>query len=129
MEQARRVAFLGVLVIGVVVGVASAVAEMGEAVAVPLKLESVLGRDVTTTPEGDAGRIIDLLVDRDGSVRAAVVEFGGFLGIGTRKIAIEWQAFRFSGRAIAVEVSREQMRAAPEYKSSDKAPLVKATSE
>ena len=129
MEQARRVAFFGVLVIGVVVGVASAVAEMGEAVAVPLKLESVLGRDVTTTPEGDAGRIIDLLVDRDGSVRAAVVEFGGFLGIGTRKIAIEWQAFRFSGRAIAVEVSREQVRAAPEYKSSDKPPLVKATSE
>ncbi len=129
MEQARRVAFLGVLVIGVVVGVASAVAEMGEAVAVPLKLESVLGRDVATTPEGDAGRIIDLLVDRDGSVRAAVVEFGGFLGIGTRKIAIEWQAFRFSGRAIAVEVSREQVRAAPEYKSGDKSPLVKATSE
>ena len=129
MEQARRVAFFGVLVIGVVVGVASAVAEMGEAVAVPLKLESVLGRDVATTPEGDAGRIIDLLVDRDGSVRAAVVEFGGFLGIGTRKIAIEWQAFRFSGRAIAVEVSREQVRAAPEYKSGDKSPLVKATSE
>jgi PRC-barrel domain protein len=129
MEQARRVAFLGVLVIGVVVGVASAGAEMGEAVAVPLKLESVLGRDVATTPEGDAGRIIDLLVDRDGSVRAAVVEFGGFLGIGTRKIAIEWQAFRFSGRAIAVEVSREQVRAAPEYKSGDKSPLVKATSE
>ena len=129
MEQARRVAFLGVLVIGVVVGVASAGAEMGEAAAVPLKLESVLGRDVATTPEGDAGRIIDLLVDRDGSVRAAVVEFGGFLGIGTRKIAIEWQAFRFSGRAIAVEVSREQVRAAPEYKGGDKSPLVKATSE
>ncbi|MFZ0849227.1 MAG: PRC-barrel domain-containing protein [Hyphomicrobiaceae bacterium] len=129
MEQARRVAFLGVLVIGVVVGVASAGAEMGEAAAVPLKLESVLGRDVATTPEGDAGRIIDLLVDRDGSVRAAVVEFGGFLGIGTRKIAIEWQAFRFSGRAIVVEVSREQVRAAPEYKSGDKSPLVKATSE
>ena len=128
MEQARRVAFLGVLVIGVVVGVASAGAEM-EAAAVPLKLESVLGRDVATTPEGDAGRIIDLLVDRDGSVRAAVVEFGGFLGIGTRKIAIEWQAFRFSGRAIVVEVSREQVRAAPEYKSGDKSPLVKATSE
>jgi len=129
MEQARRVAFLGVLVMGVVVGAASAVAEMGEAAAVPVKLESVLGRDVTTTPEGDAGRIIDLLVDRDGSVRAAVVEFGGFLGIGTRKIAIEWQAFRFSGRAIAVEVSREQVRTAPEYKSRDIPPVVKATSE
>jgi predicted O-methyltransferase YrrM len=129
MERAKRVASVGVLVIGLLVRVAGAAAQMGEAAAVPVKLESVLGRDVTTMPEGDAGRIIDLLVDRDGSVRAAVVEFGGFLGIGTRKIAIEWQAFRFSGRAIAVEVSREQVRAAPEYKSRDVPPVVKATSE
>ncbi len=97
-----------------------------EAAAPPPKLESVLGRDVATAPDGDAGRIIDLLVDRDGTVRAAVVEFGGFLGIGTRKIAIEWPAFRFSGRAIAVDVSREQVRAAPEYKSSEYPALVRA---
>ena len=100
-----------------------------EASAAPLKLESVLGRDVATSADGDAGRIIDLLVDRDGSVRAAVVEFGGFLGIGTRKVAIEWSAFRFSGRSIAVDVSREQIRAAPDYKATDVNSLVRATSD
>ena len=104
-------------------------AEEGQASAVPSKLESVLGRDVATAAEGDAGRIIDLLVDRDGTVRAAVVEFGGFLGIGTRKVAIEWAAFRFSGRSIAVDVSREQIRAAPEYKATDSTSLVRATNE
>jgi hypothetical protein len=40
--------------------------------------------------EGDSGRIIDLLSDRNGKLKAAVVEMGGFLGIGTRKIAIDW---------------------------------------
>jgi predicted O-methyltransferase YrrM len=104
-------------------------AEESQASAVPFKLESVLGRDVASAPDGDAGRIIDLLVDRDGTVRAAVVEFGGFLGIGTRKIAIEWSAFRFAGRSIAVDVSREQIRGAPDYKANDMTSLVRATSE
>jgi PRC-barrel domain len=104
-------------------------AEEGQASAVPLKLESVLGRDVSTSPEGDGGRIIDLLVDRNGTVRAAVVEFGGFLGIGTRKVAIEWSAFRFFKRSIAVDVSREQIRATPEYKATESTSLVRATNE
>jgi hypothetical protein len=129
-KRIPRAASLCAVAVGLTASVvlASASEDTG-APAVPLKLESVLGRDVSTAPDGDAGRIIDLLVDRDGTVRAAVVEFGGFLGIGTRKIAIEWQAFRFSGRAISVEVTRDQVRAAPEYKSKERPPLVKAITE
>src|SRR5262245_63897655 len=99
----QRTAFLCALVLGLlgVVALATA-AEEGQASAAPLKLESVLGRDVSSS-DGDGGRIIDLLVDRDGGVRDAVVEFGGFLGIGTSKIAIEWQAFGFLGRVFIVE--------------------------
>jgi hypothetical protein len=87
------------------------------------RLESILGRDVKTFREGDGGRVIDLLVDARGEVRAAVVEFGGFLGIGTRKIVVEWSAFRFAGDQITVDVSRDQLRAAPEYKAGA-APVV-----
>lgn len=87
------------------------------------KLDSVLGRDVTTAREGDGGRIVDLLVDEKGQVRAAVVEFGGFLGIGTRKIAVDWAAFSFSQSTISVAVSRDQLRTASEFKPSE-APFV-----
>ena len=62
------------------------------------QLESLLGREVRTQAEGDSGRIIDLLTSRDGKLQAAVVEMGGFLGIGTRKIAIDWRAFSFPTR-------------------------------
>jgi len=82
-------------------------------------LESVLGKDVATLREGDSGRVIDLLIDRDGNIRAAVVEFGGFLGIGTRKVAIDWAAFQFAGKLIFVDVTRDQLRAAAEYKTSE----------
>jgi len=86
-------------------------------------LGSVLGRDVTTAGEGDSGRIVDLLVDEEGRVRAAGVEFGGFLGIGTRKIAVDWSAFSFSPSKITVAVSRDQLRAASEFQTNS-APFV-----
>jgi predicted O-methyltransferase YrrM len=129
MEQASKRWVLGSAVLISVLAAGDWARAAEETATPPPKLESVLGRDVTTAPDGDAGRIIDVLVDRDGSVRAAVVEFGGFLGIGTRKIAIEWPAFRFTGNAIAVDVSREQVRAAPDYKSSEYPALVRATND
>jgi len=51
-------------------------------------VRSVLGIEVRSSHEKNIGRIIDLLTDPSRGVVAAVVEFGGFLGIGTRKIAI-----------------------------------------
>jgi hypothetical protein len=81
---------------------------------------SVLGIQVRTKAEEAMGRIIDLLADRDGKVVAAVIEFGGFLGIGTRKIAVEWSALRIEADkspVAIVDVTGEQLRVAPEYKS------------
>lgn len=89
------------------------------------ELQSVLGREVKTRIDEDTGRIIDLLADRDGQVHAAVIEFGGFLGIGTRKIAVEWSALRFENvgkhPTVIVDVTRDQLRAAPEYKPNEPA--------
>ena len=77
------------------------------------QLRSVLGIQVRTKTEEAMGRIIDLLADRDGKVVAAVIEFGGFLGIGTRKIAVEWSALRIEADKSPVailDVTREQLR-------------------
>ena len=65
------------------------------------------------------GRIIDIIVDRTGVPRAAVIDFGGFLGVGSRKIAVDWSAMRFALKdersSITVELTRDQVKAAPEY--------------
>jgi len=95
----------------------------------PLKVESILGREVRTVRDEDGGRVVDLLFDEHGRVRAAVVEFGGFLGIGTRKIAVDWSAFRLSGRQILVDVTREQLRKAPEFRAEEAAFVVKPSPE
>jgi len=81
----------------------------------------VLGRDVRSAADEDMGRIVDVIVDREGHVRAAVIDFGGFLGVGSRKIVVDWNALRFGKIAnkkdsITLELTKAQVAAAPEYK-------------
>jgi hypothetical protein len=80
----------------------------------------VLGIEVRTSTERNVGRIIDLLAAPNGVVEAVVVEFGGFLGIGTRKIAVEWSALRVDKdgqRLVAmIDIPRDQLRSAPDCK-------------
>ena len=81
----------------------------------------VLGREVRSPTDQDMGHIVDVIVDRDGVVRAAVIDFGGFLGVGSRKIVVDWNALHF-GRisnksdSITLDLTKEQVMAAPEYK-------------
>ncbi|MGX9427259.1 MULTISPECIES: PRC-barrel domain-containing protein [Bradyrhizobium] len=81
----------------------------------------ILGRDVRSAANEDMGRIVDVIVDREGTVRAAVIDFGGFLGVGSRKIVVDWNALHFGQVAnksdsITLELNKEQVSAAPEYK-------------
>lgn len=88
--------------------------------------EAILGKSVYSAANEDMGRIVDVIVKRTGEVRAAVIDFGGFLGVGSRKIAVDWSALRFptSGPMdhINLELTSDQVRLAPEYKSGE--PLV-----
>ncbi len=96
-------------------------------------VQGVLGKDVRSAADEDMGRIIDVIVDRGGQVRAAVIDFGGFLGVGSRKIAVAWNALRFSANAnnkserVALELTRDQVRAAPEFKEDKPVVVLGAT--
>ena len=90
---------------------------------------SILGREVQDPTGHPAGRIIDVLVDGLGQVRAAVVDFGGFLGIGQRRVAIAWLALHFvpANHTIILELSADQIAAVPEYKPSSTSPVLVAS--
>jgi hypothetical protein len=81
---------------------------------------SVLGRSVRGREGEDMGRIVDVIVNRSGQVRAAIIDFGGFLGVGSRKVAVDWRALRFepTGKPdrITLDLTRNSVRLAPEYK-------------
>ena len=88
---------------------------------VPKPAMTILGKSVRSSAGEDMGRLVDVVVDRDGRPRAAIIDFGGFLGVGSRKIAVDWGVLRFGhdkdkGDLITVELTRDQVKAAPEYK-------------
>lgn len=94
------------------------------------EVQSILGRDVHSTAGEDLGRIVDVLVDRAGQMRGAVIDFGGFLGVGSRKIVVDWGALHFSPSDpddhITLDLTRDQVKAAPEYKSGQPVVVVGA---
>jgi hypothetical protein len=109
---------------------AQALGSVGSDAPAQLKdVRSILGIEVRTSNERNVGRIVDLLFEPNGAVEAAVVEFGGFLGIGARKIAIEWSVLRFQAaenKLVAIlDIPRDQLRSAPDYKPGQPAAIMK----
>ena len=85
------------------------------------QVQGILGREIRSAADENMGRIVDVIVDVDGQIRAAIIDFGGFLGVGSRKIAVDWKALRFVPTApkryrISLELTRDQVKPAPEYK-------------
>jgi hypothetical protein len=87
--------------------------ELGEA-------QEILGKDVHSAADEDMGHIINVIVDSKGKVRAAIIDFGGFLGVGSRKIAVDWTSLHFPPAdkpgPVLLAFTRDELKSAPEYK-------------
>jgi hypothetical protein len=108
----------------------AAAAPAGEVQQVPTdQALAILGQKVADPDGKDIGRLVDVLVGDQGLPQAAVIDFGGFMGVGNRKIAVEWSALHFAPsdakHPITLDLTQDQIKAAPEYKDVTKpAPVV-----
>lgn len=89
----------------------------------------VLGHAIVGPDGKEIARLINVLIDADGKPVAAVLDFGGFMGVGARKIAVNWNTLRFTPANIDVQITLtmtpEQIQAAPQYKDDTKpAPVI-----
>jgi sporulation protein YlmC with PRC-barrel domain len=92
--------------------------------------DSLLGKEVYGADGGQMGLVTNVLIDRDGHPIALVIDFGGFLGVGSRKIAIDWHLMQFhpgnKDKPVTLSLSKDQLKSAPEYKSDKAAQVVHA---
>ena len=83
---------------------------------------SILGKKVQGLNGEDLGRVVDVQADGSGRVRLVIIEFGGFLGVGNRRAAIDWALLRFhpddAEHPISLSVSAKQVQGTPEYRQA-----------
>lgn len=74
-------------------------------------------------PAGDKlGSIDDLMIDKiSGQVQYAVLEFGGFLGMGTDRYPIPWRVMKYSTDkgGYVVPLDKAKLENAPKYREGD----------
>ena len=85
----------------------------------------VLGRMVIDDGMKEIGRIVDVVVDPSGQPRAVVVDVGGFMGVGSRRVAVAWSAVHVPppGAAdprVTIDMTDQQIRSAPAYNDRSK---------
>jgi hypothetical protein len=115
IQPFRRVRLvLAVALAGLLMAAAPITATMTPDIAMP-----ILGRTVYGVSGDTVGRLVDVLVDAAGLPQAAVLDVGGFLGLGNRVIAVHWGALRFhpsdKDHPITIDMPADEIKAAPEY--------------
>src|SRR6185503_21012833 len=65
------------------------------------RASKVVGLNVYNEQNENVGSINDLLMDKSGSVKAAVISVGGFLGMGARLVAVPYDKIKFSTEPVA----------------------------
>lgn len=85
--------------------------------------ERVEGTKVYNTAGDKLGSIDDLMIDkRSGQVRYAVLEFGGFLGMGTDRYPLPWNMLKYDTRmdGYVVPLDKSRLEDAPRYQREER---------
>jgi len=85
--------------------------------------DRVEGTSVYNAAGDKLGSIDDLMIDKvSGQVRYAVMEFGGFLGMGTDRYPIPWDMLKYDTRqeGYVVPLDESRLEGAPKYADNDR---------
>lgn len=84
--------------------------------------DRVEGTDVYNMAGDKLGSVDDLIIDKQsGQVRYAVLEFGGFLGMGTDRYPMPWNMLKYDTDkdGYVVPLDKDKLERAPRYAQDD----------
>lgn len=87
-----------------------------ELVATGWRASKMIHVDVYNEKDEKIGRVDDLIVSPDGTLSAAIIDVGGFLGMATHRVAIPIQNFQqIAPKPILPGASKEALKNLPEF--------------
>ncbi|MFN4157388.1 MAG: PRC-barrel domain-containing protein [Gemmobacter sp.] len=87
--------------------------------------EMLTGQTVYGVNDNSVGTIDDLILDDKGAITNVIINFGGFLGIGTSQVSVGFDELTIladSGRSnvrVYVDATKEQVQAQPQYRATN----------
>ena len=81
----------------------------------------LIGTKVVNRSNETVGEIADVMLDPSQKVRAVVVSVGGFLGVGSRYVAVNPAALDITKKTeksytVSMDATKDSLKAAPEFK-------------
>ena len=83
-----------------------------------LKASDLIGTKVQGTDGKNLGNIKDLVINpEDGDIQYAVLDFGGFAGIGDKYFAVPWEALHIDkeNNRLALDLHKKDLKDAPGF--------------
>jgi sporulation protein YlmC with PRC-barrel domain len=85
-------------------------------VATGWRASKMINTDVYNEKNEKIGRVDDLIVAPDGSLSAAIIDVGGFLGMAAHRVAIPIQQFKqMAPKAILAGANKDALKKLPEF--------------
>lgn len=89
-----------------------------------LRAEELLGTKVYGADDANVGEIGDILMTADGKIDAYIIDVGGFLGIGEKKVAVGSDNLAFmvdsaGTKYLYTDFTKDQLEAQPAYDASN----------
>jgi sporulation protein YlmC with PRC-barrel domain len=84
-----------------------------------VRASDVIGKEIFGPDDQSIGEVSDLVVQEDGETRAALIDIGGFLGVGEKEVSIPFEQIEMAQDGdeprLTIAMSREELEALPAY--------------
>lgn len=86
-----------------------------------MRASKLIGTSVTNSANETIGNINEVILGKDGKVAAVVIGVGGFLGMGEREVAVNFDSLHFAQdtnnrTVVSLNATKDSLKAAPEWR-------------
>jgi hypothetical protein len=85
---------------------------------------AIIGAKVKNEGKETVGSVDDIYVDKDGIIKTVVIAVGGFLGVGSKAVAVKWGDLNYGrdGDALVITtaLTKDALKAMPDFTQSER---------
>ncbi|MBS0223204.1 MAG: PRC-barrel domain-containing protein [Proteobacteria bacterium] len=81
------------------------------------RTSKIVGEPVINDAHETVGKVDDMIVSTDGTASFVILSVGGFLGVGSKLVALPYTALKVEGNKLTMPgATKEALKALPEFK-------------